>query len=51
MIVALSAGDLQVLRAEMGVGGGGAEGDGKREGNPYMLSESNLLFSKLRKCS
>lgn len=42
-IVALSTGGLQVPRAEMGVGGalrGMARG-----------RESNLLFSKLRKCS
>lgn len=42
-IVALSAGGPRASRAEEGAGG-------EREGNPYMFSESNLLFSKLRKC-
>lgn len=42
-IVALSAGGPWAPRAEEGA-------RGETEGNPYTFSESNLLFSKLRKC-
>lgn len=43
MIVALSAGDLQVLRAEMGVGGGVLRGMAR--GREILTCSANPTFS------